>query len=109
MGYSGFADLFQLRDALKWWNLCRPPVEHHTLMSHLPMLVFMQYMQRYATFWQHFVDMLPLATCTAVEVMLDVQSHLIIGFKLMSPFSFQLIRLPPFLRLDPPVKLRRRC
>jgi hypothetical protein len=27
----------------------------------------------------------------------------------MSPISFQLIRLPPFVRLDPPVKLRRRC
>jgi hypothetical protein len=109
MEYSGFADLFQLRDVLKWWNLCRLAVEHHTLMSHMPMLVSMHYMQRYATFWQHFVDMSPLATCTAVEVMLDVQSHLIIGFKLMSPFSFQLIRLPLFLRLDPPVKLRRRC
>jgi hypothetical protein len=54
----------------------------------------------------HFVDMSSLATCTVVEVMLDVQPHFIIDFKLISPFSFQLIRLPPFLRLDPPVKLR---
>jgi hypothetical protein len=58
---------------------------------------------------QHVVDMSSLATCTAVEVMLDVQSHLIIDFKLISPFSFQLICLPPFLRLETPVKLRRRC
>jgi hypothetical protein len=27
--------------------LCRFAVEHHTLMSHLPMFVSMQYMQRY--------------------------------------------------------------
>jgi hypothetical protein len=58
---------------------------------------------------QHFVEISSLATCIAVEVMHHVQSHLIIGFKLISPFSFQLIRLPPFLRLDSPVKLRRRC
>jgi hypothetical protein len=32
------------------------------------------------------VDMSSPATCTAVEVMLDVHSHLIIDFKLISPF-----------------------
>ncbi len=58
---------------------------------------------------QHFVDKSSLASCIAVEVMLDVQSHLIIDFKLISPFLFQLIRLPPFFKLDPLVKLRRGC
>ena len=122
-----FAVIFQLRDVLKW-SLCGLAVEHHTLMCHLPMSVSMQCWTAVqnnrcrlmaaglilsAAFCRYVVSCYLYrrwgnAWCT-VSVQDTVQSHLIIDFKLISPFSFQLICLPPFLRLETPVKLRIRC
>jgi hypothetical protein len=124
LGYSGFAVILKLKDALLKWSLCRLAVQHHTLMCHLPMLVSMQYIRCWTVVQNSRccpMDVGLILSAAFCRYIVSchlyhrwgnawyVQPHLIIDFKLITPFSFQLLRLPPFLRLDPPVNLRRRC